>query len=329
MNVTIKNQSLLEVIKEITYTGGIDFKVSNNTVFIESLNSMRNIGFNYVYKTKYLSPSNIKLVIPETYKEMLFINDSTSSITISANRSNLINILNIIENIDIKPNSVLLELNIFEVLSKKVYNYGMGFDKTGYGAISGFSPAFNPFGNSILNNNSAKILLSKLDLMEKNGDATVKASPKIIVQDGEKAIFKSTKIKTLNNSFITNSNQIPNINNMQNIKNLIEAGIDLTIIPQIKNDNRILLNISNANSGDFEGLDDSIVRSHSISTKVFVKENQTIILGGMKSKKTVKEKESNTLFNFIPFIRDLFTDTSSKEEDVDLLFTITPKIICN
>jgi len=133
----------------------------------------------------------------------------------------------------------------------------------------------------------------------------------------------------LNNSFITNSNQIPNINNMQNIKNLIEAGIDLTIIPQIKNDNRILLNISNANSGDFEGLDDSIVRSHSISTKVFVKENQTIILGGMKSKKTVKEKESNTLFNFIPFIRDLFTDTSSKEEDVDLLFTITPKIICN
>jgi type II secretory pathway component GspD/PulD (secretin) len=204
----------------------------------------------------------------------------------------------------------------------------MGLDKTAYGAVSGFSPILDPLGNAVLNNKTAKIFFSKIDLMNKNGDATVLANPSSKVIDGEKTTFKSSLIKQLKDSYVSSASQIPNINTQQNIKNLIEAGVDFTIIPQIKNDNTIILNINNATAGNFEGLDQSLIRNNSISTKVLVKNNETLILAGMKSKKTIKETESNSLLNKIPFIRDIFKDESLKEEDIDLLFTITAKIMC-
>lgn len=328
LNINIKNKNILEVVELITSTAPIDFKFKNGRFYIESTSDMRNILYNHLYKTKYISPTNIKSVIPELYKDDVFVNDSNSTITISTNRSNLISILNIIEKIDVKTPLVFLELNVLEVASKRFYKYGMGLDKTAGGALLGFSPIINPFGTSVLNNSSAKSFLSRIDMMERNGDASIKASLNIPVQDGEKASFKSELIKMLNGGGVSNVSQIPNVVTMQNIKNLISTGMDLTIIPQVKTNDEILLNILNASSGDFEGLDQSLIRNHSITTKLPVKNGETIVLGGMKSKKSIKEQESNVLFSWIPFLKKLFGDESTKEDDVDLLFTITPRIVC-
>ena len=109
----------------------------------------------------------------------------------------------------------------------------------------------------------------------------------------------------------------------------ISYGIELKIIPNIAVDGRINLQILNASVSDLivAGSDEHRLMSHRISNTVDVQNGDYLVLGGLLQKKQSKEKEGIPLSSAINPLNLLFAQTQTKEQEMEILIMIRPRII--
>lgn len=117
-------------------------------------------------------------------------------------------------------------------------------------------------------------------------------------------------------------------------------GILLNILPEISDDNRIMLRI-NPSLSDFKYQSDRDALTQidrvmapdtiqkKISSVVWVDDGDTIILGGLIGQNKGKDNKSIPFLSDIPFIGNLFKSTADRLTTTELIFVITPRIIDN
>ena len=111
-----------------------------------------------------------------------------------------------------------------------------------------------------------------------------------------------------------------------------KAVLSLKVTPHITPDNRIILDLVvtqdtrgdtvSTSTGDAVAID-----TQEISTQVLVENGETIVLGGIFQQATSNDVRKVPLLGDLPFVGNLFKNSSEVLEKRELLIFVTPKIL--
>lgn len=203
---------------------------------------------------------------------------------------------------------------------------------------------FNGFSNVFISNgtsgknfraNMGINLDGILNFLDTNGKTRVVANPKIIAMNNQPAIISVGKTVNYILKDTTNNDGGGSSEGTEN-KSLF-IGILLNILPEISDDNKIMLRINPALS-DFLYKDDDKKQQNArdvapdtqqkkLSTVVRVHDGQTIILGGLIDTQNIKNKTEVPVLSKIPILGYLFKYEADSVVNREIVFVITPKIV--
>jgi type II secretory pathway component GspD/PulD (secretin) len=161
------------------------------------------------------------------------------------------------------------------------------------------------------------LLAFTLDMMESEGLANVVSKPKIVTSEGQPARIES-------------GTEVP-YQAVSDDKVSIEfrqAALMLEVTPFVKEGEHILLslNIHQDSVGDLVNGVPSL-KTNRLKTQVVVKNQETLVLGGIFREESFESESRVPFFSDIPLLGELFKRRSEQQEKVELLVFITPKLL--
>ncbi len=163
-----------------------------------------------------------------------------------------------------------------------------------------------------------------LDFLIKNNKAEILADSKLVTLNGRKAYIEMVDVVP----YILSSGGVGGQVQVQKE----EVGIKLHVLPKVNIDGDITVHVMPEVSSIFEfiGPDKNIPRTkkRTSSTTIRVKDNETIIIGGLISRDLKDTEYKVPYLNKIPLLgKKLFTSSDIIEKKTDLIIQITPSVI--
>ena len=361
--ILIGNGSTIKKIKKLVsrLDKNIDISEGNIRVFrLQNANAdkvskvLQNVAksFKDGRRNKAGSGSTIS-IIPDT---------PSNSLVIFADKADFHTIENVIKELDVIRSQVFIQALIMEVKLDKSLDMGIEWQggsieqKTGltdqYGndipaigtvggvGSTGLPKSFPPTttGGAIIGVIGGPITFGGKSF------STFNAFIKATRQDSAIDILSSPQILTLNNEAaeikvgeivptVGSSKVDPNGNTTTSI-DYKEVGISLKITPQINSDDSIELQIAQTSSnviegklGAFSSTGAITTLNRSLKTKIIVKNNQTIALGGLISDEVSEVEIKTPCLGDIPVLGWLFKTYSSQGKKTNLIIFLTPTVI--
>ena len=166
-------------------------------------------------------------------------------------------------------------------------------------------------------------LTAELSALEAAGNGEVVSQPKVITGDKQKAVIKSgTEVPYQESSA-----------NGETTVSFKEAVLALEVTPNITPDDRILLDlvINQDSVGDLvpSGSGGAIptIDTTQLTTQVLVGNGETVVLGGVFRTEDVESVSKVPFFGDIPYVGNLFKNTSYQRTKNETLIFITPRIL--
>ena len=162
--------------------------------------------------------------------------------------------------------------------------------------------------------------------------ANVLSTPSVMALDNETAKFKVGKSipyqKGISFANATSSD-LPAGSSFANIER-IDLNLELEVKPHISGDNSVLLELKH-DGKDFEKQTDlgPTWTTRSFETRVLVRDQQTIIIGGMMQERNIQSSSQVPLLGDIPLIGYFFKSTQTRKLKSNTLILLTPYIIHN
>jgi type IV pilus secretin PilQ/predicted competence protein len=173
-------------------------------------------------------------------------------------------------------------------------------------------------GFSLISNSS--VIDLELQALERTGRGRIISNPKVATLDNKEAIIES-------------GDEVPFKTESAETGPKVEfkdAKITLRVTPHISPDDYVLLEIDAAKKEvDFtrtvEG--NPTITSRQSKTSILVKDGATAVIGGLFKRTTADSREGIPGLSKVPYIGWLFKTNQTREDNDDLLFFITPRII--
>lgn len=276
------------------------------------------------------------------------VNPNAGLITLSATRLQIQKVQEYLQELKARlSKQVILDVNIIAVRLDKSHSNGINWQNFNINFISSNTQGENSFiqaqsGSGFVQNLGFKTQLdfvSIMNFLSQNGKTQVLSNPKLMALNNQQAIIsvgdtinyqiKESSKGTENGSVVSES-----YNNYS-----IFVGILLNILPEISDDNKIMLRI-NPSLSDFKYTQDNkrqnIPRSiapdtiqKKLSTVVQVDNNQTLILGGLISRNEIYQDNSVNFLSKLPIFGALFQSDEKLSNVSEIVFIIRPYIVKN
>ena len=170
---------------------------------------------------------------------------------------------------------------------------------------------------SFSNTGGSGLLAFTLEMMEGEGLANVVSKPKIVTSEGQPARIES-------------GTEVPyqTVNDDKVSIEFRQAALMLEVTPFVKEGGQILLslNIHQDSVGDLVNGVPSL-KTNRLKTQVVVKNQETLVLGGIFREERFESESRVPFFSAIPLLGELFKRRSEQQEKVELLVFITPKLL--
>lgn len=172
-------------------------------------------------------------------------------------------------------------------------------------------------GIGILAGGTTTSLKLELTALQTEGLSKIVSNPRIFTLDNQEAvIFQGTEIPYTNTTSQEGATT-----------QFKEAGLKLTVTPQIIGDGNLQLNIQvNKDSPNSSQANPPISKSE-IKTNLVTKDGEIVVMGGIYTESDNKANDQVPGFGDIPVIGNLFKRKDKKEEKKELIIFIAPKII--
>jgi protein transport protein HofQ/type IV pilus assembly protein PilQ len=161
------------------------------------------------------------------------------------------------------------------------------------------------------------LLAFTLDMMESEGLADVVSKPKIVTSEGQPARIES-------------GTEVPyqTVNDDKVSIEFRQAALMLEVTPFVKDGEHILLSLTihQDSVGDLVNGVPSL-KTNRLKTQVVVKNQETLVLGGIFREERFESESRVPFFSDIPWFGELFKRRSEQQEKVELLVFITPKLL--
>ncbi|MGA3323548.1 MAG: type IV pilus secretin PilQ [Terriglobia bacterium] len=175
------------------------------------------------------------------------------------------------------------------------------------------------FGNIAITNASSRYLINAvLSAQETRDQVKTLSRPTIVTQNNVQGIVQQgveIPIQTNINNTITTTYQ--------------NATLNLTVTPQVTDDNNIFLdiNVNNASVGAPVLGIGSEINTQQANTKVLVPDGGTVVFGGITVTSRTKSATYVPWLGNIPLLGHLFKSSTTTDTDQELLFFVSPKIL--
>lgn len=161
---------------------------------------------------------------------------------------------------------------------------------------------------------------ARLTAMEENNKAEVLSQPSVLISDNEEAQILSGK-------------KIP-INVLDDAGNTVtqfyDVAVKLNVTPHINPNNEVLMQLSpevSDLSGEATVVGGLIILTSAVNTTLLVKDNETIVIGGVLRTKEGKLERKVPLLHSIPVLGNLFKYSAETKDKTEILIFVTPHIV--
>lgn len=179
-------------------------------------------------------------------------------------------------------------------------------------------------------------LTGMINFLKESGDVKVVSSPKIATLNNQQALITvgdTYNYKLKGSSTTTDSGSTGDADEEKSIF----VGILLNILPEISDDNKIMLRI-NPSISELINIEDKKVKDgyrvvapdtkqKKLSTVVQVRDGETIVLGGLITDSELFSKNGIPVLQDIPLLGKLFGSKQKSKEKTELVFVITPHVV--
>jgi MSHA type pilus biogenesis protein MshL len=297
-------------------------------------------------------------------QQSITINRLTGTIMVTASRKNLEKVERYLENVrKVLSRQVMIEARIIEVQLKDELSYGVDwsflelYKELGNGALNAGFGALNVGSTKQTDATAAAAGSSKFQIgitknnfqglltaLQTQGDIKTLSNPKINVMNGHASILT---VGT-NTSFIskvtttTTATAAGNSISFSPETTSVLSGMIIGIVPFISESGDISLNITPITS-DLITLTDKTFGSagnqvtitiptvalREMTTTVKIRDGQTVVIGGLISKKESSNEEKVPFLGSIPYLGKLFTRVNNTESRTELVLLLRPRIVDN
>jgi len=278
---------------------------------------------------------------------------NTNSIIIRSTRKNYPGVLETLKKLDKMPQQVLIEVLITELTLSDQLEFGVEWafhsnngksfgsqnnGSLGTGGATGTTATnllaggnFNPVGAnglSFFTRNSGNVM-ALLHTLASDSKLEVRASPVLMTSDN-----KSASIDITNEVPISTTSESQGGTITQNIQ-YRSVGIRLSVTPKINDEKFVTLNINQ----EISQIDDSRTAQFSSNavpllrrqarTTVVVKDEETLVIGGMINKQKGGGRSGVPWLSKIPILGWLFGTTTKSDSKTELMIFITPHVVAS
>jgi general secretion pathway protein D len=251
-----------------------------------------------------------------------------------------------IDQLDVRPPQVLLEVLIAEVELDRASQYGVNWQLFTQELVSGDSSRgiTGAYGAQVFNDTALNPLGGLGVRVVSMGNVSVRAIVQALASRNKVKVLSTPRVLALNNeeARILVGSQVPFNASIQTGLNVVVAqsvqfqsvGTQLTIIPTVNQDGyvtfRMLQEVSQlTNQVVQSALDAPIISTREAETSAIVKNGSTIIIGGLIGETQTVGQSGVPILQDIPLLGGLFRNRSSSRQRTELAIFVTPHVVFN
>jgi general secretion pathway protein D len=239
-----------------------------------------------------------------------------------------------VHQLDVRPLQVLIEVMIAEVRKDRSLSFGVDvtvppqtIPHSGGAVVSGSTKGIGlgDFALRVMHVGGidADIVLRAA---ASRGDATILSRPVLLAANNEPAEINVGSERP----FVALTRVLPTSDATRDqIIDYKKVGTRLQVTPTISPDGYVMLQITQeVNAATTEqAFDAPVISTRSVSTRLLVRDGQTIVLGGLTDNQREKTQGGVPLLSSIPWLGGLFGRASRRATETELFLFVTPHII--
>jgi len=257
----------------------------------------------------------------------------TNSLLIRASQADYDVLKEAVDQLDIRPLQVLIEVLIVEARRDRSFAFGMSLfvppqrvdqgDGTVDGSVTGAS--LGDLVIRLMNLGHAQIDAT-LTAAASRGDVEIVSRPVLLASNNTEARF----LVGSQRPFVQVSRSLPtDTPSRDQVIQYRDVGTRLTVRPTINQDGYVSLLIQQeVNQATNEvAFDAPVISTREAATQVLVKDGQTILLGGLRDRQRDVTQGGVPLLSSLPLIGGLFGSASRRTSETELYLFLTPRIL--
>ena len=263
--------------------------------------------------------------------------EATNSLLVRATPDDWTVIKEAIEAVDLRPLQVVIEVMIAEVQRNDDLEFGISGNASNArtstnGTVAGgtLGPAPDSTDNFVLNlsRRGAVDVNIAIKALQTRGNVKVLSLPLVFAQNNK----ESSLIVGTQRPFIQSYQTGLTDNGVQNqVVQYREVGTVLDIVPTINPDGYVNLDVYQEVSSATTEIQFGapVISTRQASASVFVKNGQTVVVGGLTDRQQQDVRQGIPLLSAIPWLGALFGTTQHTSQRTELYLFLTPHIVMN
>lgn len=257
-----------------------------------------------------------------------------NALLVRANPNDFALIKAAVDEVDVRPLQVLVEVLIAEVQKDRMIDFGLDAKLpptsvrgnprvSAEGASAG--GGIGDFVLKVMHMGGADVEAT-IRLAASRGDARIVSRPVLVAANNEKAEINVGSQRP----FVQVSRVLPTDNAARDqVVQYKDVGTRLSLLPTISADGYVMLQlVQEVNVATAEQqFDAPIISTRSLDTKILIHDGQTIVLGGLTDRQWERTQEGVPILSNIPWVGGLFGHLGHRTSETELLLFVTPRII--
>lgn len=257
----------------------------------------------------------------------------TNSLLIRASRTDFDLIRAAVEQLDVRPLQVLIQVIIAEVRRDRSLNYGLEVllppQPVGRGdtKVSGSTTGLGS-GDFILKvmQLGGADMTATLAAAATRGDVTILSRPVVLAANNESAEI----LVGSQRPFVQVQRALPTDAPLRDqVIQFKDVGTRLTVRPTISDDGYVTLRVAQeVNAATAEvAFDAPVISTRTIQTQLLVRDGQTAVLGGLADRQRDQTRAGVPILSSLPFIGGLFGRHTTRTTETELFVFLSPRVI--
>jgi general secretion pathway protein D len=256
----------------------------------------------------------------------------TNSLLIRASADDYATIQQAVDQLDIRPLQVLIEVLIVEARRDRSFSLGADLklptQSLGDGATIEGASLGGGIGDLVLHimNLGPFNIEGTLRAAQSKGDVKIVSRPVLLASNNTEAHF----LVGSQRPFVQVSRSLPTETAQRDqVVQYKDVGTKLTVLPTINQDGYVSLLIQQEVSAATTEtqFDAPVISTREAGTRVLVRDGQTIVLGGMRDEQKDDTHTGIPLLSGLPIIGGLFGASDHRTTETELFLFITPRIL--
>ncbi len=321
--ISLQDVKIIDAIDFVLSSQGFSYRIVGTTIMVGDQSALDKPSRleTKIIRVNNIASSLLKPIIEEylVQGESVQVRDNYIIITVDAKKVDSISSMVLKLDSDKIP-QIMLEAQILEVNKSSLDNLGVSWPEN-YGLGITATDA-----NGTISYAATYTLGTAISMLESKGKARVIAKPRIKAIHGQEAeIFIGDRIPYVELTVGAAGAVAESVS-------YVDAGINLRILPEINSHTqdikiRIQPEVSYINGFRGKNNDIPIVRTRRVDTTVYVKNNNTVLIGGLFNS---SDSDTDSKFPFLsklPLAGNLFKTSKEIQDQTELVIAITPKIV--